>query len=373
MVLPVTARNRTADTFDGFGKCWLTVRQYGYAQARPIDRALAYTTGRGQLTNLQTSMGGINIGDAFNLTHMPQTRYNDAWNSVWNRAYEKLRGEVANVQAGVNIVEYRQARNMFATRGKEFAGLLLLLARGKFVTAGRALGCTFYDGKPPRRNRSGWALPNYARKTNISMSNLWLEWHFGVSPLISDVQEAAKVLTDPLPNVYIKGSAQEYAKYKTRLDDVANPGTYTEEIWDMRIRARQATGIAITNPNLALAQQLGVLNPAALLWEIVPFSFVLDWFVNVGDWLQGFTDFAGMTLHDPVKTSHRWSWHTYTRVSKPVGGTHWNGLRKGSRIDMERTLGLSGPTLRVRPLKLPSMARVATAWSLLSQLAQRHR
>jgi hypothetical protein len=373
MVAPVSPRNRFNSYTDGFGKVWWRTNQYGFAQARPIDRPLQYSTTRWKLTNLQTSIGGVNIGDADSLSHPPLSIYGNALTSVANRAYEKLRGEVANAQIGVNVVEYKQARNMFASRGKDLLGLLFLLARGKFATAGRALGCTFYNGKPPRRNRSGWALPDQARKTNISLSNLWLEWHFGLSPMISDVQAAGKVLTDPIPNVWIKGRAQEFVKHKKRSDDLANPGTYTEEIWETRVRFMQMTGIAITNPNLALANQLGLLNPAALLWEIVPFSFVLDWFVNVGDWLQGFTDFAGMTLRDPLRAQHVWSWHTYVRVAKPVGGTHWNGLRKGSIVNLDRVLGLSGPTLRVRPLKLPSLSRVATTWSLISQIAQRHR
>lgn len=31
------------------------------------------------------------------------------------------------------------------------------------------------------------------------------------------------------------------------------------------------------------------LNPFVTAWELVPFSFVVDWFVNVGDWLQSQT------------------------------------------------------------------------------------
>ena len=28
------------------------------------------------------------------------------------------------------------------------------------------------------------------------------------------------------------------------------------------------------------------MNPFVTAWELVPYSFVIDWFINVGDWLQ---------------------------------------------------------------------------------------
>jgi hypothetical protein len=35
----------------------------------------------------------------------------------------------------------------------------------------------------------------------------------------------------------------------------------------------------------AAADRLGLLDPAAA-WDVVPFSFVLDWFVDIGTWLH---------------------------------------------------------------------------------------
>jgi hypothetical protein len=32
----------------------------------------------------------------------------------------------------------------------------------------------------------------------------------------------------------------------------------------------------------ALPNQTGVFNAATLIWEIIPFSFVVDWFANIG-------------------------------------------------------------------------------------------
>lgn len=371
MVLPVTARNVYVNRTNSSGKFVYRSSQIGWKQARPIDRLLAYSRSIQETTSLNTSQ--IDVGDASNLSHAPSGVLDPVVTAVRNKSYDKLRGMVNEAGLGVNIVEYRQARDMFATRGVQFLEIGSLLARGKFVTAGKKLGCNFYNGKPPRAaRRNGWILPDFTKKTNISASNLWLEWHFGLSPLIGDCQDAAKVLTEPLPSSRIRGSTEQFVRYSTYVTDPANPGSFTSESWVTRCRFRQGTEIAITNPNLALANQLGVLNPASLAWEIVPFSFVVDWVVNVGDWLQGFTDFAGMTLQYPFNTGHYWSYHNYTKVLKPWGTSNtYIGTRNGKVITAQRQLGLTGVSLAVRPLKLPSLSRAATIWSLASQILQR--
>ncbi len=371
MADPVVARNRALSRADAYGRVTYRSAQNGYSQARPIDRVLPYYRKINEVRDMSPPTY-LNVGDADSISHVPEPLLSDASTVVANRAYEKLRGMVSNAQAGVNIVEYRQARDMFTKRGKDFLEIVLLLLRGKFATAGRKLGCNFFNGKPPRRNRSKWVLPDFTKKTNISLSNLWLEWHFGVSPLISDCQDAAKVLTDPIPSTRVRGRAQEFVRFTNKTVDNANPGTYQKDTWVTRVRYQQGADIGITNPNVALAGQLGLLNPASLLWEIVPFSFVVDWFVNVGDWLQGFSDFAGMTLRMACRSRHVWTFHDFEWNSAPLGGTPHFGYRKGKCVQLDRAVGISAPTLSVRPLKLPSLSRALTSWSLLSQLLQRH-
>lgn len=366
MALPITDRFRFhVDYFQG-SRVWRRDDKFGRDQTPPHDLVLPYARVIRELILIKNDE--IDVGDANNLAHAPSDLLDPAIVRAVNRSYEKLRGEVSNAQAGVNIVEYRQARDMFATRGKQLLAAVYLLSRGKFASAGRALRCTFYDGRPPRRNRQKWVLGDDAKKTNKALSNLWLEWHFGLSPLIKDCQEAMKVLTDPIPKTVIKGSSEEFVRYLRTMEDPANPGTFRADYGVTRVRFRQGMNIAITNPNLGLAGQLGLVNPASLAWEIIPFSFVADWFVNVGDWLQGFSDFAGMNMDSPYHTSHLWSYSNHDERLVPFGaGVVYTGWRYGKALNMTRELGLSSPILSFRPLKLPSMSRVATSWSLITQ------
>lgn len=376
MVTPVTSStvyiNRPVKigTFDTWS--YLSTRLL-QKQAKPIDRVLPYTRRLSEI--IRYSYAGIFVGGADTIQHCDDPDWTTCKNDVINRSYSKLRDKINTADMGVNLVEYRQASAMFGKRGTDVLNVAYLLARRRFAEAGRVLNCSFYDGKPPRRNRQKWVLPDYPKKTNISLSNLWLEWHFGWSPLISDCQAAAKVLTDPIPNVKISGSAETFGRTYRRETMAGTPGWFRTHTIVTRFRHRQGAYVGITNPNLGLAGQLGLLNPAALAWEIVPFSFVADWFVNVGDWLQGFTDFAGMTLVMPYSTLHMWTFFTkyeYTPPGVPPSTVpSASGELYGKKLEMVRKVGLTTPILSTRPLKLPSLSRAATVWSLASQILQR--
>lgn len=58
---------------------------------------------------------------------------------------------------------------------------------------------------------------------------------------------------------------------------------------------------SMKHPNLSGANSLGLVNLQALAWELVPMSFVVDWFVNIGDVLRNMTSFYGKTFLDGTK------------------------------------------------------------------------
>lgn len=125
----------------------------------------------------------------------------------------------------------------------------------------------------------------------------WLELQYGWKPLLMDVHGAAKTLAKtnvPRRDVFhvVKTHASSSESFTTKVAGrVAAEGTVarTGKAWiTYRIR----------NDGLVAANQLGLLNPALVAWELVPFSFVADWFVNIGDVLQESTAFVGLTILD---------------------------------------------------------------------------
>lgn len=164
-----------------------------------------------------------------------------------------------------------------------------------------------------KKNRKG--LPS-------EPSNVWLALQYGWLPLLSDVygscealekadenrdryratvkashsskDHSNKVLTESVGTCYVEINKQVSTTYKgmTRLDYV------------------------LRNPLLATMSQLGVTNPLEVAWELVPFSFVADWFVPVGRYLSDLDATIGWQFLGGSTTTK--IEHTYNPVVRRV-------------------------------------------------------
>jgi hypothetical protein len=85
----------------------------------------------------------------------------------------------------------------------------------------------------------------------------------------------------------------------------------------------------IANQTVRRAVALGVANPASIAWELVPYSFVVDWFVPVGNTLEAMTATAGL---DFVKGSNL---YVENMTEKTRFNDDWNGDRAISRGSFE--------------------------------------
>jgi hypothetical protein len=53
----------------------------------------------------------------------------------------------------------------------------------------------------------------------------------------------------------------------------------------------------LSNPKLAELSSLGLINPLEIVWEVLRYSFVVDWFLPVGEWLGSLTADVGYTFY----------------------------------------------------------------------------
>jgi hypothetical protein len=220
--------------------------------------------------------------------------------------------------------------------------------KGRFGDAMAALSL-----EPIKRNRAKWDKAK-------SASSKWLEFHFGWSPLIGDIYDGATVLTSPWKDEPVRVGASSRERVVA-----APPGLYSMgRIYDMRYFVRNAAEIRITNPNLYQLSQWGLTNPLEVAWELVPFSFVVDWFTNLGSMIGSMSDLQGITLVN--------SYHSI--YCKSTYSQYWSGLpymATGGGYQMTRTLGLSKPAFYVKPFTGFSVSRGATAIALLVGLMPR--
>lgn len=177
----------------------------------------------------------------------------------------KVKGEVMNLAQ--NVAEYRQTCSLFSGLANDIYQTFRSLRRGRIP-----------------RGPASWSK---------SAANRWLEYQYGLKPLLSDLFKAAEDLsTVNPPPVYRRFRARRNISGQT-FD--ASPAPYVltraaSHTWSLRSRV---TAI-ISTGSLRRASEYGVINPAVLAWELIPYSFVIDWMIPVGDYLSSLDALVGV-------------------------------------------------------------------------------
>jgi hypothetical protein len=200
-----------------------------------------------------------------------------------------------------------------------------------------------------------------------SAANNWLEFHFGWEPLVKDIYDACDVINNP-----VKSFSYERARVTEPITgfEKHNLGSITSQyITKGKASCTQGCRVKFANPGtLHTLDQWGIINPVSLAWELVPYSFVVDWFVNVGAFISSKSDFAGMTLESTFCTLHLDATTTGSYEVNPNFSPYWTSAAVVRYVNTSRTSSLSGVALEVKRLKPPSITRAATAISLLLQV-----
>lgn len=145
------------------------------------------------------------------------------------------------------------------------------------------------------RRREYIVLPD-GRTVLKTVGNCWLWWSYGVQPLAADVYNAVDILQQEFGWYTIRGSA---TRAVTRVSNFPGNGTLR---YSYKSSCRAKVRIRVINPNLFLANQLGLTNPFQWAIEGIPLSFVWDWFSNLSSVVSSFTNFTGLTTGNPMLT-----------------------------------------------------------------------
>lgn len=213
----------------------------------------------------------------------PDSLRNDARAAAYSRLMGKALPKAAML---VNMAQFGQTWGMIASRSLQLVRAFRYLRRGQLDSFAAELFLS-----PPDVKKK--ITPKRAKQ---DASGAWLEFTFGWSPFIADIYNAVDVLQTDFPVDPVNGSARVSGAFH-HFDG------YVHNYTDKTVRARCTAKLQVTNPNLLLANQLGLLNPAAVVWDIIPFSFMVDWFLPVGKFISTFNDQAGINLLGQCTTS----------------------------------------------------------------------
>lgn len=215
-----------------------------------------------------------------------------------NRARDKFMSSMhERAEWFVNLAERREALRMVGKRGAQLGVVLTTVA--EFALSPRRSVASFYRNlrnlvSAANRKRMRRAIERW-REGSKNFASLWLELHFGWEPLVRDIYASYEVLSQEPDFSWLKKGAgrvpynRNGREYRTSKSYWEYEDTGTAEAWVFGL-------IQVTDPNLYKTQRLGLTNPVLWAWELIPFSFVVDWFFTVGTWLAQWDEFLGIEL-----------------------------------------------------------------------------
>lgn len=186
-----------------------------------------------------------------------------------NKLAENVRGH--SFDLGINIAEAKRTYGTILSNVRSIGSALLDLKRGNFSNALRHLGSNQLKGPRGHLNRL----------VTRDLAGRWLETQYAFMPLIGQSWEAAKALeaaTGPRVLRFFTSSRSKAYEW----DNSDNPMSYKSMV-KMKYSKKLTAELS---EDLSLNRSLGLTNPAAIAWEVVPYSFVVDWFIPIGSYLS---------------------------------------------------------------------------------------
>lgn len=278
----------------------------------------------------------------------PQWDSNDELSLIL-KLKQELSGSSFNFASSIGA-EGHDALKQITGSASSLAKSILLLRKGNFAGAARAVGLT------PRRSS------NHAKNLSGNVLAVQLGW----LPLVSDMKSAAESLAN-----IVAGPKRTSRTVTMRKQGFYHNAWHPESrVGDIVLFERLKWTLT---GELSIAEKLSMADVPVALYNAVPMSFVLDWVIPIGDYLEAVM-FAGYTLTGSgVRTTFV---RGHADVRQPTNPADFQVLEvRGMKytqtdvsVNRRPITGLTVPFPSVKTLKdVPSWRRALTAVSLVAQ------
>lgn len=281
-------------------------------------------------------------------------------NAAINGALLNLSDQKASISE--NFAERAQANRMIADRVRSIARTVLDFKRGK----PRLWPSVKKEGLRSRTGRL------------YTVPEAWLEVQYGWNPLLSDVKGALDLMRhQDSDDDYFRKTVKSTRSISDTIVWESAINKQTALVVVHRARRKSLVFVRLDyrldTSYLHQLQQLDVVNPALITWNLLPYSFVVDWFLPVGSYLQALTADLGFTFLGGSMT--QWQEVRGGGIGFKQGGDGYSQLdvidgspasSSISKFELRRSIFTSSPRARLPSFKNPlSLTHFANAMSLL--------
>lgn len=300
------------------------------------------------------------LGGSFGPT--PAIAMDDNSTSIQNRALAKLYEQIRNSEVSLNTT---------IGEGRETVGMLMAVAHS---------AQEFIDHFRRAKKKVKREVLSALRNPLQTVGGLELLWSVGLSPLISDVENIRNHVANK-QDLHVDIRAQSRAAKTHEKSEVTHPAgaTQTEER-ELSQRIEYSLTYRIDDLHAFENWRLGLTVRPTLLWELTTLSFVVDYFVNIGQYLElleaSVLNNGISFVEGYVTTTSKDRWWIQSKKSWWMNpndrsiGHDWSCRGSTSRKTRAKLTGFPAP---LRPtVKLPSAAsQLLNCAALLSQLIAR--
>lgn len=289
--------------------------------------------------------------------------------SLINKLREKIQGSDFN--AGIVLAESHKFATMVVETASKLALAMKQVRKGRFADAAQTL--TGHRPKQAALAQSKWRKsPRHVRADAETVSSNWLQLQYGWLPAIHDIYSGAEALAhlhhgSGVTRFVVRGSRSTGTPRGPYADPASSSVRAPVQTFNTAVNWKASESVQIvafleSHNSLGL---LGLQDPVSVAWELVPYSFIADWILPLGDYfaaLEASRSLKGLFIQTEVqKASYEAIVSSLTSV--PVGGRH---ERMSSSINMTRVVSttLGVPLPAVKPI-----GRIASVPHALNALA----
>lgn len=239
--------------------------------------------------------------------------------TLQSRLSERVKGHSFNL--AVTTAEAKKTSSMVLGAVNSIGGALYDLRKGRVTDALRRLKV------PDSRQRP---------LKSKDIAGRWLEMQYGWLPLMSDVYEASKAY-EALTQGPRKSRVTVSINRNGTLNYSVSPAAYPMmgPIQDsLRI-------IYEMTEELSVPRSLGLTDPLTVAWELIPYSFVVDWFIPVGTYLENLNVIPKLRGRFLTTRFTRLSGSAQVKTSTGLGGIKIPPQLHVSYVTLTRTYSTS--------------------------------
>ena len=186
-------------------------------------------------------------------------------------------------------------------------------------------------------------------------ASAWLEMEYGWKPLLNDIYNGVNLAQDSLK--WRDGSGGQMSVTRRLTEGLQVRTNTVSNLWLEQKHETEGFGSVevkmryrLADPDLNYLTQIGLANPLTILWEALPYSFVIDWLLPVGNFIEGLSNTLGLQFTSGYVTRRSWG-RASVRSSKRsyASKVHEFGVSEATavRAEISRRVLSSFPTPRL--------------------------